>query len=67
MFPAYTQVLRDLGFTEENIRVLSNITPGFCVGLQGPDEAFGDINEANGPQRRDTAWRGTTGAGCWFS
>ena len=33
IFSAYTQVLRDLGLPEEDIRVLSKIIPDFCVDL----------------------------------
>jgi len=29
MFPTYTQALRDIGLSEENIRVLSKIIPDF--------------------------------------
>jgi len=40
MFSAYTQALRDLDLTEEDIRVLSKIIPDFLVNLQGRARPF---------------------------
>ena len=45
MFPACTQVPRDLGLPEEDIRELSKILPGFCVDLQGPGEAAQNMKQ----------------------
>jgi len=45
MLFAYTQALRDLDLPEEDIRVLSKITPEFVFDLQGKGEAFEDIKQ----------------------
>ena len=45
MFSAYTQALRDRGFPEEGIRVLSKITPDPLLALRSAGEAFEDMKQ----------------------
>ena len=45
MFFAYTQALRDRDLPEEDIQVLSKITPDFLFDLRGAGEAFEDIKQ----------------------
>ena len=53
-FSAYTQGPRDLGLPKEDIRVLNKIIPVFCVDLQGPGDAFKDMElTIHGPVHSD--------------
>ena len=45
MFCAYTQPLRDLGLSEEDMEVLNTIIPDPQLDLQGAGEAFEDVKQ----------------------
>jgi len=45
VFSVYTQALRDRDLPEEDIRVLSKITPSLLFDLRGADEASEDMKQ----------------------
>ena len=45
MFSAHTQPPRDLGLSEEDMKVLNKITPDLQLDLKGVGEAFEDVNQ----------------------